>query len=256
MPRSKKDVEPQKLGGQIYNGTNTLIARVLAWQAANFPQQPPGAPAGQGIYNGLNPQCRIDKVGPGIDAVNPQGPPFNPAGVLDNQTTETRFTWPEAVVAGTAVGWHIQGKSEILDCDEEGNTGLTIDDQPIETPYRTINTSLVTRAQITVLVYRFQNGFGNFCVAGDMQNRFSPFYAPGEELIYSNTGLLSVVGGNPNGSVAVQDPHTFYGKVKSSRKLKVDDTIVTLVRVRTTYDSYFSRPGVVTAVDCTAFYMT
>ncbi len=247
MARGKKNVEPQKLGGQIYNGTQTLVNAVIAWQGT-FPPGPPNAPAGQGIYNGLNPQCRLDKVGPGIDAPNQPTPSvISP----DNYTSETRFTWPEAVVAGVAEGWHIQGSSRILDCSEQGTVGVDAD-----TPYRFVDTSaLVTSAQVTVLVYRFQNGFSNFCVAGDMQNRLSPFYSPGVELIYSNTGLVTVVAGAP-GNPATFAHHSFNGRIKTGRELKVDDTIVTMVRVRSTFDSAYAKPGVVTAMDCTGFYCT
>lgn len=246
MARGKKNVEPQKLGGQIYNGTQTLVNAVIAFQAG-FPPGPPNAPAGQGIYNGLNPQCRLDKVGPGIDAPNQPTPSvINP----DDWTSETRFTWPEAVVAGVAEGWHIQGSSRILDCSEQGDLGVEA-----ITPYRNPQIGAVTSVQVTVLVYRFQNGFSNFCVAGDMQNRLSPFYSPGVELIYSNTGLATVVGGTAQ-APATFAQHSFNGRIKTGRELKVDDTIVTMVRARATYDSNFTKPGVVTAMDCTGFYCT
>lgn len=254
MVGKKANVEPQKLGGQVHVGSNTFMADVFAYQAT-YPPGPPNAPAGQGSYNGLNQSVKLDKVGPGIDALNV------PAGYIgfrevDSRTSETHFTWPEAVVPGVAQGWHVQGVAKILNTDANGTIG-----PDVQTTYR-IPFGQVVSAQVTTLLFRLQNGFINPTIAGDMPNRFSPFLSPGTELIMSNVGILQVVGGGALNqetsavSAANTNLHSFSQRIKSKRELKVDDTIVLMVRVRSLYDSFMSRPPVVAVIDCTGFYVS
>jgi len=251
MPFKKlKNIEPQKVGATVYLGIQNFRNNVVTWQGANLHLYAPGAPAGFGQVNGLPNLARLDKVGPSWDMASP---PVDMFDQPDNYTMSIRYPWPEAIWPGTASGFHFSAKSRYAIANQNGEFDAQ-NPSPYHTPVNTI-----TQSSIITVVYLLKNGFQNQTLAGDLPNRLSPFFYPGEELITADAGLIHAAGGGTQGLEtsfpSTSDSHMFHAKVKVGRQMKQDDMIVCEIRARGCYNTAMPHAPVVSAVNLTGFYV-
>lgn len=242
------NIEPQKVGATVYLGVANFRGNVVLWQQTNLHVYAPGAPAGFGVVNGLPDQARLDKVGPSWDMTSP---PVNMFDQPDNYTMSIRYPWPEAIWPGTATGFHFSAKHMYAIANQNGEFDAQ-NPSPYHTPVNTI-----TQSSIITIVYRLKNGFTNQTLAGDLPNRMSPFFYPGEELITADAGLILAAGGGTQGEgfPSQSHSHMFHSKVKVGRQMKQDDMIVCEVRARGCYNTAMPHAPVVSAVNLTGFYV-
>lgn len=251
MPFKKlKNIEPQKVGATAYLGVQSFMDNVKTWQNLNLRLYPVAAvPVGFGSVNGLPEQARLDKVGSSWDMVPPPVPMMD---LPDNYTMSIRYPWPEAIWPGTASGFHFSAKTMYAIANQNGEFNPA-NPSPYHTPVNTI-----TQSSIIVVVYRLKNGFANQTLAGDLPNRLSPFFYPGEELITADCGLIWAAGGGTQGDESshpsTTHSHMFHSKVKVGRKMKQDDMIVAEIRSRGCYNTAMPRAPVVSSINLTGFY--
>jgi hypothetical protein len=246
-----QNVEPQKVGATAYVGSPAFMDFVNVFQDTSFASGPPGALPQNGSVFGLDQNAKLDKIGPSFDMDYPPVPMTS----TSLYTNAVRYPWPEAIWPGVARGFHFSGKYGYV--NRAVNGGIPGQEENGPSVY-TLPVNSVTMSSVITVVYRILNGFTNQTLAGDLPNRLSPFFYPGEELLWADAGLLQVCAGGPPGDEgsypSTFSHHSFHARLKVSRKMKQDDMICAEVRVRGIFGTALPMAPVVGTIDITGFY--